>query len=336
VRRWLADEASDSVVGGGKWRDWSGPRLRVAAAGYVALAVFCVAAAIALWLGSSIAVAAGVGALFAAPLVIALAGERITGIKGFGVEISLEKVTVDIAAISPGSATVAMHTEGVESVMDTQGWEPHLSAAYVPRADPFRSLMYERSQVVLMNLRDDHYWSSTRIFLIAALTQDFTDVQALVFVRSGDQQVFVGIASPRAVRARLTEIFPAYEVAYRHARAAASRAQFEELVLHPVTEVTQMLEFRWREALADLEQPEDDIERFVGSGDIQEWLRGDLDTRSFSDGPLTTLRQYRILCHDRPYAALTSDRGRLHSVVSRDELAASLSVGYVERRLGGS
>ena len=112
-------------------------------------------------------------------------------------EISLEKVTVDIAAISPGSATVAMHTEGVESVMDTQGWEPHLSAEYVPRADPFRSLMYERSQVVLMNLRDDHYWSSTRIFLIAALTQDFTDVQALVFVRSGDQQVQMVSDHPR-------------------------------------------------------------------------------------------------------------------------------------------
>ena len=85
MRRWLADEASDSVVGGGKWRDWFGPRLRVAAAGYVALAVFCVAAAIAVWLGSSIAVAAGVGALFAAPLVITLAGGahyRYQGVRG--------------------------------------------------------------------------------------------------------------------------------------------------------------------------------------------------------------------------------------------------------------
>jgi hypothetical protein len=336
VRRWLADEANDSVVGGRRWRDWFGPRLRVAAAGYVAVAVFCVAAGTALWLGSSIAVAAGVGALFAAPLVIALAGEHITGIKGFGVEISLEKVTVGIAAISPGSATVAMHTEGAESVMDTQTWDAHLTAEYVAKAAPFTSLMDERSQVVLINLRDDRYWSSTRIFLVAALTQDFTDVQALVFVRSGDQQVFVGIASPRAVRARLTEIFPAYELAYRHARAAASGGWSEERVLHPVTEVTQMLEFRWQEALAHLEQPESEIERFVGCGDIQEWLRGDLDTRSFFDGPLTTLRQYRILSHDRPYAALTGDRGRLDSVVSRDELAASLSMGYLERRLGGS
>jgi hypothetical protein len=33
--------------------------------------------------------------------------------------------------------------------------------------------------------------------------------------------------------------------------------------------------------------------------------------------------------------ALTSDRGRLESVVSRAELGASLSMGYLERKLGG-
>jgi hypothetical protein len=132
----------------------------------------------------------------------------------------------------------------------------------------------------------------------------------------------------------MNKIFPAYEVAYRDARTVAI-GQWQEDVLHPSAEVAQMLEFRWRNALAALEQPESQIWRPVASGDLQDWLGGDLDTRSFSDGPLSSLQQYRILSHDRPYAALTSDRGRLESVVSRAELGASLSMGYLERKLGG-
>jgi hypothetical protein len=110
--------------------------------------------------------------------------------------------------------------------------------------------------------------------------------------------------------------------------------QLPEAALAPMVEVTQMLEFQWESSLATLELPDSEIRQSVGSAEIQDWLNGDLDTRSFSDGPLTALQQYRILSHDRPYAALTSDRGRLESVVSRDELAASVSIGYLERRLG--
>jgi hypothetical protein len=53
----------------------------------------------------------------------------------------------------------------------------------------------------------------------------------------------------------------------------------------------------------------------------------------FSDNPLTRLRQYKIPCRDRLLAALTGDRERLERVLSRDELALSLPVGYLEWRL---
>jgi len=67
------------------------------AAGYVAVAIFGVAAGIAGALGLPLGQAAVVGAVAAAPVVVALIGDRVTRIKGFGVEVSLEKVTVDVA-----------------------------------------------------------------------------------------------------------------------------------------------------------------------------------------------------------------------------------------------
>ena len=55
-------------------------------------------------------------------------------------------------------------------------------------------------------------------------------MRALIFMRSGNQQVFLGIASPRAVRDRLIEIFPVYDGAYRDARAAALGGEFENVI----------------------------------------------------------------------------------------------------------
>lgn len=219
---------------------------------------------------------------------------------------------------------------------------------------PFGSLMEQRSKLLRINMRDNRYWWSTRIFLVAALAEDYTDVEALVFVRSGDEQIFVGIASPRAVRARMTELFPVYAVAYRLARAGTGLKAIDCLgdvervgfgqdasteVCRPLDEVESMLKAplldpgRWQDALERLGHPEGDIRQFVGSGDIADWFRGDLDTEAFVDGPLTELRQYRIISRGLRFAALTGDRGRLEDVVDRDELAVRLSTGYLERTL---
>jgi hypothetical protein len=284
-----------------------------------------------------------VGVIAAAPLLIAFIGDRITTIKGFGVEVSLSQVTVDVAGDNS-----AVAPDLSDAVMPSQ--EPEGSQA-ADLASPFTSLIEEQSKLLRINLRNGQYWWSTRIFLVAAIAQDFTNVKAIVFVQRGDEQLFVGITTPRAVRARLCAIFPIYEVAYRIARSASAAEALNDAdgkesaqILHalqpvlgqvrqPTHEVVDILQRRWEDALAALNQPEYEIQQAVGSNEIQEWLRGDLDTKSFSDGPLTTLQQYRIISHDQRYAALTDDRGRLDSVVGRDELAVMLSTGYLEKKL---
>ncbi len=288
--------------------------VRVAAAGYAVVVVFGIAAGVARAVGTSAGSALVVGILAAAPLVIALIGERITGIKAFAVEISLAEVTVPIEGDFSGAVMTSAEMFGSAA--------PDLLTSIGPA-------MQNRSRLIRINLRGDDYWWSTRIFLVAALAADYTEVEALIFVRSGEERIFVGIASPRAVRARLAAKFPSYEAAYRTLRAE-SAAESADHGIEPDREVDQILTWRWRDAL---DQPEDDMKVVVSADDLREWLRGDLDTEALPYGPLTALLRYRINSRDRRYAALT-DHLRLVAVVDRDELAIRSAAAELNARLG--
>src|SRR5437588_597274 len=126
-----------------------------------------------------------VGAFLAGPLVIGLIGERITGFKAFAVEVSLAEVEVPVEGDFSGT------------VMDIAEMGPSASPDL---SRTFDEAIRSRTKIMRVNLRDDDYWWSTRVYLVAALAEDYTDVEALVFVRAGDQRLFVGIAEPPAVR----------------------------------------------------------------------------------------------------------------------------------------
>jgi len=56
-----------------------------------------------------------------------------------------------------------------------------------------------------INLRTTRYWWSTRIYLQAALADDYTNIQRLVFVEGDAQRRYVGMATPGEVRRALAE-----------------------------------------------------------------------------------------------------------------------------------
>jgi len=298
------------------------PRVCIAAAGYAVVAIFGIGAAVARAFGAPTGSALTVGAIAAAPIVVALIGERITGVKAFGFEFKLTEVFPPLAG---GKTGVAFSEAMMEQPVSTSAVGSEVGGL----SQPFKQLMLKRSTVLRINLRDDNYWWSTRIFLVAALAQEYTDVEALVFVRGDDEQIFVGIASPRDVRKRLAKKFSSleYEAAYQKARAAAATDQSD-----PDGQVTEILE-RWQDAVYDvLHKGEEEIKQIVSSGTLRRWLRGDLDTHSVPDGPLTAQQQYRIISHDRRYVALT-DYQTLKKVAARDELIAAAAL---ERRFGGN
>jgi hypothetical protein len=282
---------------------------KIAAAGYLIVAVFGIGADVARLRGVGPTIALIVGAVVASPLALAFVGDRIAGIKAFSLEISLSEVTMPVEGNFTGA------------IMATAEMGPSASPDLI---QTFQSAMQGRAKVMRVNLRDNDYWWSTRVFLIAALAEDYTGVDALAFVRAGEDRIFVGIAAPHAVRKRLGSRFPDYEIAYRKVRAETVGGASPD----PCREVQEILMWRWPQALQPSEQQ---IRLIVRADDLKMWLDGELDDESLPFGPLTSLLRYRITARSRRFAALT-DKSRLVAIVDRDELARRASLVELEHR----
>ena len=295
------------------WKFISGlpRRVRIAAGGYVVVFVFAIGAGLARLSGADAYVSLVVGLVLASPLIFALLGDRITGIKAFSFEVSL--------------AEVAVATEGNFSgaLMDTAETGPSASPALL---STLTGVIKSRIRLMRVNLRNDDYWWSTRIFLLAALADDYTDVKGLVFVKSGDLRIFVGIARPLAVRAALATVFPNYETVYRQIRSSV--ISVPPLPPDRDREVSEILEYRWNQAL----QGEGNIRQIVTSDSLRLWLKEELDTESLEYAPLNPLLRYRILNRPHRFTALT-DRGSVVAIVDQEELARRAAVAELEQRL---
>jgi hypothetical protein len=333
VKDGSADGGQQKPANGGQQKPWFRrlrpwpKRVRIAAAGYAVVAIFAIGVGVSRAVGASGAGALTVGILAAAPVVVAFIGERITGVKALGVEISLVALTNVKVEMAGDDSTIA----GKLSAAAMEGAEAGQSGN-VELVNHFTTLIQEEPKLLRINLRCDDYWWSTRIFLVAAIAQNYTSVEAIVFVRAGDEQVFVGIASPRAVRERLAAQFPYYETAYRTAQSAPVVLQgpVDPDNVFKINKVTAILiGGGWAQALP----AEKDIKEIVTSKKIRGWLGGDLDAEQLPYGPLSALLTYRIVSGRRRYAALTDDR-RLKAVVDRNELAVRFASAELERRLG--
>jgi hypothetical protein len=180
---------------------------------------------------------------------------------------------------------------------------------------PFTELIEHRSRLLVLDLRNDRYWWSSRLYLVAALADDFTDVEAIVFIHADDARLFVGIASPRAVRKHLARAGKPqkYATAYRRARGVAPQSGDSP---DPLAGILA----HWPEKAAECGIEGRGPIPLVGSRELRRWLGANLDTGSVSAGPLTPLRQYQVISHPRRYVAITEE-GRLDQVINRDDMA---------------
>jgi hypothetical protein len=294
------------------------PRMCVAAVGYAVIAIFAMGVGGAWAVGASRSISLTVGGIAVAPLVLAAVWDRISRIKAFGVEVTLAEVSPPIAGDHTNVAAELSQSLG-------RGLSGSEASGTDGLSGPFTELIQNGSKILRIDLRDDKYWWSTRLFLVAALADDFTDVEALVFVRAGDEQIFVGIATPRDVRKTLADNFPPanYEDPYRAAPAAAAAHG------DPCAAAIGIID-KWQDAVDQTLGAEAEIKHIVSSSNLRLWMRCRLDTRSVPAGQLTADKQYRIIAHDRRYVALTKGP-RLEQVVDRDGLVAA---AHVSRRLG--
>lgn len=289
-------------------------RVRVMTAGYLIVVVFGVVAVVARWgFGVSGSAALIAGAIAAAPIVIAFAGDRVTGIKAFSVEISLAQITV------------RDQVDLTQAVMDIAEMGPSGSPELLTT---LRNAIHARARLLRLNLRNDDYWWSTRVYLVAALAMDYTKVEQLLFVRGQEERLWIGMIDPPTGRDLLAQRFPDYERYYRDVRNTALAAADVRAPLDRDAEIEMILmnwpgKFDWNEAQA---------KQIVTADLVRQWLGANLDTEALPHGPLSQLLRYQVNLRPHRYTALTTD-GRLIAVVDKCELATRTTDELLRRQL---
>src|SRR3989442_1100816 len=122
-------------------------------------------------------------AIAVAPVVIAALWGNIKGLKFAEIEVTLGEVK---AEIDFQLATDIQTMKGSET-----GELVHKISDAIVRND---------LKLVEVNLRGEKYWWSTRLYLLAALAEEYTHIERLVFVEQNAARLYVGMASPGAVR----------------------------------------------------------------------------------------------------------------------------------------
>jgi hypothetical protein len=283
---------------------------RVAGAAYTVLGLFAIALSVVRWAWSTVSVNDSIvlAALVAAPTVLGLVWSRLSGFKVYGVEVSLIQASTQLEA---GLVDAVM----VQYYSDNRGLLELISKTLVGREEPVE---------IPLRRGEKPFWWSTRLFLVAALTMDYTRVQAFVFVEGQENRSFVGLARPSDVRANFGHQVPSFEDVYGELRARLDPGM-------PATqEVEHLIEWWSEHAFSQdgRQMTESEVRVKVDRVTLLEWMgqAGGLDDRCVRwKGLQDRALLADIVGFDGPYVPLV-EHGRLHKVACRravvEEVAA--------------
>jgi hypothetical protein len=289
--------------------------LPVAAGGYAVVGLFAASYGLLrlAWPGLSSRGTVAVAALLAAPLALALLWPRLTGFKLFGFEVSLSQFTVRIETALDPAITSGQYFSGRRHIVEQIE----------------HAILRPETELVEVNLRDGRYWAQTRLYLLAALADDFSAIRAFVFVEDEQKRSFLGLATPAGVRKAIAAEFPALEYGYlklRQDQAARVADLVDGWTAHPFDR--RPFDEPRPDGKRDL-AGESELVVEVNGGLLRGWLaragqgldRTSIEWSGFSEPKLVraVVRDF-----DGPYVALLRGE-RLDRVVNRGELAARVA-----------
>jgi hypothetical protein len=247
-----------------------------------------------------------------APLVLALLWEHLKGVKVGQVEITLNEVS------PPMPFDLATQLQELEASVT-----PALAAA-------MRAALGDREfKLLAINLRSTPYWWSTRLYLLAALAEEYTHIERFVFVEQDAAQIFVGLAAPAGVRKALARRFPDLERVFRLLQQGVvgfpdSASEVDNIINRWSTE--QQLFASDAQGFVQ----EKAVRQLTTCAMLLEWLPSALETesRQWSGAKPSSSLYAMILSCTQPYVPLLNGQ-RLERVVNRGELAAKLADSVV-------
>ena len=183
-----------------------------------------------------------------------------------------------------------------------------------------------RSPILEVDLGDGHQWWHTRLYLLAALAEDYTKIAAIAFHadRPGRTHSYVGMAGPGATRLALAAVTPQLQTAYAGAQVAQAQP------VHSVDAVLPLatnFPFFVNQAAG---MPETAVKIDVNEPLLVAWLGPALQIENIPwtaapEVPLPAAQLRPILEQGGQYVALTSN-DRLLQMVDRQELVDRLAV----------
>ena len=303
-------------------------RLFVAASGYVVVIIFLGAFIVAfeVWPMVSFNRAMIIAALVAAPAAFALVWDRLTSFKILSLEVKLDRLA---------EATVRLDEVLSHAVREQRSSATPALVAAIPK------YVERNDDVILINLRDGEYWWPTRLFLLAAIADDFSGINRLVFVERNEERRYIGMATPRVVRRRLMfqresisnkvgDEPRSYEEIYRQLQSGLSAqngGMTTSAIIEPII-------YQWEHSFHGGEESQNPQEKRVSCLLLKKWLEGKLETDyiDWDGSPESFLLYFQILECDTPFVALV-ENGRLRKVVKRSELASRIAKEAVRMKL---
>jgi hypothetical protein len=290
-----------------QWRRFGGSLLACYAIVAVFGATYGIVSLISADNSPSVGVVWGVGV--AAPLALAFIWERLSGFKVFGVEVTLAAafVRVDATLGTVLSATEEQYFSGNEAILELVD---------KVAANPDIELLE-------INLRTTRYWWSTRLYLQAALAEDYTQIQRLVFVDGDAQRRYVGMAAPGEVRRALAQS-PGVDLESTY---QAIRREVREAVRPPDHSEARSIVYDWAiHAFSKDAQP-------VGEEQVKTSMTTELLARRVSlethfvewDKPLDSAALQKLVLEKGVRFVALTQSGRLARIVNAEAFARHLA-----------
>jgi hypothetical protein len=258
------------------------------------------------WPGTSTKERVAIASLVAAPVALALLWPRLAGFKAFGFEVSLAQVAVRVdTALAPAVGS-APPTSGLSDI-----------SIQIQRA-----IARPDTELVEVDLRDGKYWWATRLFLLAALADDFSSIERFVFVEQGVKRKFVGLAPPGSIRKALSTSTPALEETYQEMAKRQPMGGGDR--------VASIVGFWTSHQFGTPSISERDFTTIIGSSELHDALnaigrrleRPSLDWSGIADESVV----HAIIGNfDGPYVALLRE-GAFERAVNRFDLAAHVAL----------
>ena len=305
------------------WQVVRRPTISAAVGGYAVVALFGAVYGLLSLVSPSLSSTAKVtiATLVAAPVALGILWPRLTGFQlfGLGVVLSQSAVEPDLDLANVVSAELG------EAMIGDQ----YFSGRGDLLQEIERAITQPQSELVEVNLQDGNYWWQTRLYLLAALVDDFAPVAQFVFVRDGAKRSFVGLAPAAAVRVAIAAEFPSLEYVYLKARqrqAGMPPPRVGEIVTAWATNVFDRNPLDTRRDFAT----ETDLVVMVTETLLRAWLaKLDYDfglAQSITWSGFSTLEVVRAVVRDFDGTYVALLRGdRLDRVVNRVAVAERLA-----------